>query len=271
MDLPIEASNTSMAFDAAAAVYDAEYEGLPGIRMMRSRTESLYMEYFPAGSSLLELNCGTGNDAVYLGQRGRRVLATDLSVRMVGEVNTKIAVYGLAESVETRRLAFADLRHLSPRQFDGAYSNMGGINCTNELADLAANLGARIRPGGHFIATVMPPFCLWESAAYAARLDWRGAVRRMRRGGALAHVHGGSVRTHYHSPKKFMAAFTPYFDQVSTEGLAVLLPPPNFSGAYEKLRGGMRFLAEADRLASRIPGLRILGDHYVMILKRKSP
>jgi SAM-dependent methyltransferase len=269
MDIPAETAGTALAFDAASGVYDRDYEGLPGIRMMREQTQSLYLKCFPPGSSILEINCGTGNDAVFLALRGRTIMATDLSVRMVGEVNKKIALHGLAESVQARRLAFADLRHLSPGKFDGAYSNLGGLNCTNDLEAVAGDLARLIRPGGFFIATVMPPFCLWESASYALRLDWRGAVRRFGRSGVLAHVHGGSVRTYYHSPGKFIKACAPHFDHVSTLGLAVLLPPPNFVRTYEALGRGTRILARADRLASRLPGLRNFGDHYAMILKRK--
>jgi ubiquinone/menaquinone biosynthesis C-methylase UbiE len=265
-----EIKHTARAFDAASAVYDASYEDLPGIRRMRSRTSQLYLEYFPPGSRLLEINCGTGNDAVFLAQKGRTILATDLSGRMVGEVRKKIAVYGLAQAVEAQRLSFSELRRLHPQTFDGAYSNLGGLNCISSLDQVAADLSARVRPGGYFIATVMPSLCLWESLSYASRLRWRDAFRRLARGGAMAHVHGGRVHTYYYSPGSFFSSFAPYFQHVSTEGLAVALPPPNFSRAYAILGEKTRLLEHLDDIIARIPIFRSIGDHYVMVLQRKS-
>jgi SAM-dependent methyltransferase len=260
---------TARAFDAASSVYDAAYEDLPGIRRMRARTEELYLERFSPGSRLLEINCGTGNDAAFLGKRGRAVLATDLSGRMIGEVRKKIAVFGLAGTVEARRLSFHELQRLAPQTFDGAYSNLGGVNCTASLEPLAADLSARIRPGGYFIATVMPKVCLWETASYAVRLRFREAFRRLTPGGTLAHLHGGRVKTYYHSPGAFRRAFSPYFEHVSTEGLAVFLPPPNFARAYGAMGKIVKMLERLDDSLAGMPVFRSVGDHYVMVLRRK--
>ncbi len=136
-----KSEQTRRAFDAAAPVYDASSEWLPGIKRIRSITSGLYLKYFAPGSPLLELNCGTGNDAGFL-------------------------------------------------------DSLAG-----DLADL-------VRPGGIFIATVMPRFCLWETAAYLTRFQGRKAFRRLSRHGTVADLHGGRVATFYHSPGAFRRAFS---------------------------------------------------------------
>ena len=266
MVIESETDLTRQAFDAAAPVYDAAYEGLPGIRRIRSITSGLYVRYFSPGSRLLELNCGTGNDAVFLARQGMHVVATDISPVMLDQVEKKTTqLQGVSGSVETRLLPFDRLGELRGERFDGAYSNLGGLNCTDRLPALARDLGGILKPGGIFIATVMPSFCLWETAAFLARLRWRKAFRRLSPEGTIADLHGGHVRTYYHSPAAFRRAFSPYFDHVRTLGLVILMPPPNFTraSALTGLMGGV------DDLVAGLPLFRSIGDHYSIILRRK--
>jgi SAM-dependent methyltransferase len=262
-----ESEQTRLAFDAAAPVYDADYEWLPGIRRIRSITSPLYLEYFPPGSRLLELNCGTGNDAVFLAGKGMHVIATDISPAMISEVRKKAGLLqGTSGSVDARNIPFDRIGELRPERFDGAYSNLGGLNCTDRLDALAGDMGDLVRPGGIFIATVMPRFCLWETAAYLARFQGRKAFRRFSRGGTVADLHGGRVATFYHSPGDFRRAFSRSFDHVRTLGLAIFMPPPNFTRAraLTSLMGGL------DDLVAGLPGFRSIGDHYSIVLRRKT-
>jgi ubiquinone/menaquinone biosynthesis C-methylase UbiE len=263
----LEKDQTRQAFDAAAPVYDEAYEGLPGIRRIRSITSRLYLRYFPPGSRLLEINCGTGNDALFLARGGMHVLATDISPVMLSEVQKKTGqIGGGSGSIETRLMPFDRLGELRGETFDGAYSNMGGLNCTDRLPSIAGDLAALVRPGGIFIATVMPPFCLGETAAFLSRLRLRKAFRRLGRNGTLADLHGGHVRTYYHSPGAFRRAFSRYFDHVKTLGLVILMPPPNFrrGSRLTDLMGGV------DDLVAGLPVFRSIGDHYSIILRRKT-
>lgn len=261
---------TRLAFDRAAAVYDAEYENLPGIRKIRAVTSRFYLKYFPPDSNLLEINCGTGNDALFLARHQRHVLATDLSPRMLEEVDAKVSRAGLTGLITTRRCSFDQLGTLQGLTFDGAFSNLGGLNCTDRMHAVASALAPLVKPGGFFLATVMPPFCLWETLASLSRFRWRDAFRRMSSGGTLAHVHGGLVRTHYHSPRAFSRAFGMYFESVLTLGLLVLLPPPNSERAYARLGPRARLLEGLDDKVAGLPLFRAMGDHYLMVLRRNS-
>jgi len=269
MMLTIETEETRRAFDAAAPVYDAENEGLAGIQRIRSITRQLYLEYFPPAANVLELNCGTGNDAVFLAQQGMRILVTDLSPHMLEQVRRKIADEHLEHAVESRLLGFEQLGTLRGMHFDGAFSNMGGLNCTDKLNSIAEEIGALVKPGGYFIATVMPSFCLWETATFLCRLQWSQAFRRQSRNGIIANVHGGSVRTYYHSPRKFRSAFAPCFEHMKTIGLAVFMPPPNHVRAYRLLGRNIRVLETLDSMLNEVAPFSSIGDHYVTVLRRK--
>jgi hypothetical protein len=114
----------------------------------------------------------------------------------------------------------------------------------------------------------MPRLSPWETAAFLVRLRWREAFRRFRRAGTIASVHGGRVRTYYHSPSEFRAAFAPHFTHVRTFGLAVFPPPPNFARAYAFLGRSVRLLESLDDHLAGFPPFPSFGDHYVTVLRR---
>src|SRR5580704_16411686 len=69
-------------WDLTAETYDQVFpETLVG-RAMRGAVWTALEQAFQSGQRVLELNCGTGIDAVHLAERGVRVLACDLSPRM---------------------------------------------------------------------------------------------------------------------------------------------------------------------------------------------
>lgn len=264
---PIEILTRS-AFDIAAPVYDREYESLHGIRRLRSIISQVYLEYFQHGQQLLELNCGTGTDALHLANNGMSILATDVSPNMIAEVQRKIQATHTEHAVTAQVLSYLDLHLLGDKVFDGSYSNMGGINCTNNLQAVASGLASRIKPGGYFVATVMPEFCLWETAAFLSRLQWRNAFRRKKTGGVSAHLHGGRVQTFYYSPRKFASIFSPYFDCVDVMGLNIFTPPPNSPRAYTLVPRLMNVLESIDDRIARLPLFTSIGDHYLIVLRR---
>ncbi|HXX64184.1 MAG TPA: hypothetical protein VEO56_10335, partial [Bacteroidota bacterium] len=127
-------------------------------------------------------------------------------------------------------------------------------------------LGALLRPGGIFIASVMPPFSLSETAAFLSHLHLRAAFRRLSRGPLMARFHGAHVATYYHSQSAFRRAFHERFAHLETLGLAVLTPPPNFTNA--NTRTGIPLLERLDRWVAPLPLFRVIGDHYVIVLRR---
>ena len=261
---------TRRAFDAAASVYDATYEHLYGIRRLRRLTHALFTQYYSRGDSLLELNCGTGSDAIALAQEGMRVLATDLSPGMVAEAQNKITGLGLGRLVEARRLSFQELGALRGTRFDGVYSNLGGINCTPDLSGLAADLSQLVRVRGVLIAVVMPPLCLWETVAFAARGQWRQAFRRLHAGGCAAHLHGGIVQTFYHSPNRFLRAFLRHFEPVELMGLNIFTPPPNAVNFQALLGRGARLLERLDEAVAHTAPFSLVGDHFAIVMRRRA-
>ena len=90
---------------------------------------SRFFEGIP-GQKVLELNCGTGVDAIWMAKKGQSVLATDISGSMIQITGAKAEKYGLDKQISSRVCSFdniASLKGAGP--FNLVFSNFGGLNC----------------------------------------------------------------------------------------------------------------------------------------------
>jgi SAM-dependent methyltransferase len=237
---------------------------------------------FAAGDRVLELACGTGEDAVHLGRHGVRVLATDASPGMVAAAKRKVEAAGLLDLVEVRQLALEELPRLGGQgpaplaieppaplaggpPFDGAFSSFGGFNCIADPRGPARDLAALLRPGARVLLCVMGPLVPWEWGWFLLRGRPGKALRRLRPGGAA--WRGMVIR--YPSIGTMRRAFAPEFQARRTAAIGVLLPP---SYAEPWAARHPRLLARLDRWERRwetLPPLPWLADHYLLELERR--
>src|SRR6185437_13155349 len=73
----------SHAFDSLADQYDSLFTNSVIGRAQRNAVWSLAQRVFGPGSRILELSCGSGEDALFLARGGMSVLACDISPRMI--------------------------------------------------------------------------------------------------------------------------------------------------------------------------------------------
>ena len=262
------ASAVAAAFDSVAETYDAEFTHTALGRALRQRVWRKLAARFPAGSRVLELNCGTGEDAAWLARRGVKVLITDQSEAMLAVARRKTA--GLPVEATHLDMSRPSLEPWAVRlaPFDGAFSNFGGLNCVADVRPLARSLAGWLRPGAALLLVVMGPLCLWEIAWYLLRVRPRSAFRRWARRGAQAHIGAHALRVFYPWPGEIARVFAPEFHPVRLTGLGVALPPSLLAGTmhkYARLFGLLNTVE--DRLARTWPASHA-GDHYVLELER---
>jgi ubiquinone/menaquinone biosynthesis C-methylase UbiE len=262
-------------FDAVAARYDAEFSERRLGRWLRQAVWERLGAAFRPGDRVLELGCGTGEDALWLARRGILVTATDVSPRMLAVARAKIAAAGLEERVSLVRLDLRDLEALrsgtdpSSATFDGAFSNFGALNCLAERRTLAAALAARVRAGGRVILVVMSPLCPWEVGWFLAHGDMRGALRRFRFGARAHLADGAGLKVWYPSPSTLRREFAPYFRPLATVGIGTLLPPAHLAHLVDRWpRLFARIAALERRVSGRFPW-SWLTDHYLLVLERR--
>lgn len=256
------------AFDKAALTYDEEFDRLPATRRLRRTVWEIYHKYFHPGDTLLELNCGTGTDAIELASNGMRILATDASAEMVALTRRKIHGTALHSLITPMQLPFQQLRVLSDRRFDGAYSNFGGLNCTSKLEMVATDLSALVKPGKYVVICLLSHFSLWETASFLIRGKWKKAFRRQEPLGQLADMKGEKVWVRYYSPEQVKRLFSPFFVLVEMRGLNILSPPPSSLLAHRMLGRGVRVLEALDKSIPTNFRIQAWGDHVVYVFRR---
>ena len=98
---------STAVFDILAQNYDADFTSSAIGRLQRNRVWSYLNPIIKeAGRPLkiLEINCGTGDDAIQLATMGHRVIATDSSAGMIEKAKEKIGIsYGLVGIAEHQR------------------------------------------------------------------------------------------------------------------------------------------------------------------------
>ena len=142
----------------------------------RAQREQVWREVdrlFQSGDRILDLGCGTGDDAVHLMQGGVTVVALDESTAMVQAA--------VGRGVDARVL---NIEHLSEIEgvFDGALSNFGALNCVEDLRSVSEGLARLVKPGGMVALCVLSrihpgewlsnPLRGWKRVR--GRASWRG-------------------------------------------------------------------------------------------------
>ncbi|MEP0804335.1 MAG: class I SAM-dependent methyltransferase [Chloroflexota bacterium] len=254
------------AFSRTAEKYDAFAEDHPNQTRMRNKVYAHVQRFIPAGSRILELNCGTGADAVELARRGYRIHATDIAPGMLERLRSKVQQFDLADRITFQQCSFTELDKVHGAPFDAVFSNLGGLNCIPDLSPVIGQLPTVLRPNGLVTWTLMPPVCLWEMAELF-RGHPRLAFRRFARRGARAHLEGLYFQVYYFTPQKVRRWFGADYECLAIEGLSVITPTAeskNFAKRYPRLYRTLSLLD--DRLASRRPW-RSWGDFFLITLR----
>jgi ubiquinone/menaquinone biosynthesis C-methylase UbiE len=262
----IQENRVSEAFTRQSPRFDALDRRDSIIQWMRERVRAHVLKTHPAGT-MLELNCGTGLDAVFFAEHGFEVLATDNAPGMLEELERKLAGTALKARVTSQRCSFNDLEGLKPLTFDHVFSNFGGLNCAGDLGAVITNLKPLIKTGGLVTLVLMPRVCPWEMLM-AVKGNFRLAGRRFKRAGADSNVEGIQFKTWYYSPAYVKRAFGDGFTTLAHFGLAALHPPPymeNFPKRFPVWSGRLKKLDE--RMAHARP-FRSWADHYLITLKK---
>lgn len=215
---------------------------------------------------MLEINAGTGEDALFLVRSGHTVHATDISEAMVETIRAKSLVNGVGSRVKAERVDIQDLNSIRGAQYDGIVSNFGGLNCINEWDEFAKNAYDLLRPGGVLIVCLMGRTVPWEWFWFGVRGHFRKAFRRI-----PGHTVWRGSRIYYPSTSMFESIMEKYtFSVEYREALGVLMPPPYANQHVEKWP---KLYAQIECLEERICKSRIackLADHYLLVLKKPS-
>ena len=265
----INETNAAEAFSSQSAVFDDLYSNDTIIQYKRERVRNHVLWYLPENSHILELNSGTGEDAIFFADKGHCVHATDISEGMQEQLMLKVKDKGLNDRVTNELCSYTALDKLKNKgPYDLIFSNFAGLNCTDELDRVLKSLSALLKPNGVVTLVVLPKFCLWETLLLF-KGKFRTAFRRFFSSkGRMVHLEGHYFKCWYYNPSYIIKRMKDQFDVLSIEGLCTIVPPSYMEGFAEKHPSAFTFLKKwEDRLKSHWPW-RYVGDYYIISLRR---
>jgi ubiquinone/menaquinone biosynthesis C-methylase UbiE len=249
--------NSAAVFDRVAARYDALWTTTAIGRAQRNLVWRNVDAGFQPGERILDIGCGTGEDAAHFAARGVTVYATDASPAMVQVAQARGGFTAVVRSAE-------ELAQIGGT-FDGAISNFGALNCVEDLPAVAGSLAGLVRPGGRVAICLLGRFCAWETWYYGVRLQFGKAFRRLVGLALACPSEELSLTVYYPTVAEIRAAFAPGFELQRWTGIGLCVPP-----SYVKLPVALvGVLAACDRRLARLPLLRGMADHRLFLLVRK--
>jgi len=271
VSIPLQYPTTVMSpFEAIAGVYDDMFSNTA---IGRSQRRSIWCEMdraFHSGDSVLELNCGTGVDALHMAQRGIRVDACDSSPGMIAHAAQRAASGTNRAAIRCRCLAIESLDLLTPEKpYDGVLSNFSGLNCVEDLQHVVRSLSRLVRPGGRAVVCLFGTRCLWEMLWYLRTGNVHKAFRRFRRRAVKATIgKDATVMVHYRTVSSVNRTFAPYFQLKRSRGVGVTLPPSYAGVIPEKFPRLFRVAIALDPVLGRCPMVWSLADHVILTFER---
>jgi ubiquinone/menaquinone biosynthesis C-methylase UbiE len=258
------------AFDHIAIDYDSNFTysetGKAARKIVLDYLEKNVLKDGPL--KILELNCGTGEDAIWLSKRGNEVYATDASSEMIRVAKEKSSNFNI------RGLTFCqlDFSELPPDwmtgNFDLVFSNFGGLNCLDEnrMKNLFEAVNMILKPGGRFIGVIMPRYCLWEIFYFSLKGKWKKALRRNKKGPAKVWLGGIYIDTWFYSPRK-IKNLSAYYRIKAIRPVGIILPSSFMEGFFKKRIFLMKMLYRAEKAFASITALAGLSDHFLFDLE----
>ncbi len=255
-------------FGHIAESYDSTFTHTKTGKYQRNRVWKYLAKDLPSSSSkVLELNCGTGEDAVFILQHEHSLVTTDLSEEMVNVTKKKTEKFS---NVEVRKLDLNDLDKLESADFKHVFSNFGGLNCLSpdQIRVFAQSLSSKMSSKGKFTAVIMGRKCWWERFYFRVKGDKKSRNRRLSKEAVMANVEGTQVPTWYYSPKEFDDLIGPTFKLTHQKSIGLFIPPSYMDKAFEGKGVLLRMLYFFEKISFGAPFLANRSDHFYLTFEK---
>lgn len=266
----------SAPFDVLAAGYDTSFsQSLTGrAQRTASRVWLQHFLLYKGPLRILEINCGTGDDALWLSSLGHYVIATDQSARMIQEAEHKSAQTTLPVKPTFITAGFDQLGDtLASQRFDLIFSNFAGLNCVapHELVSLTKTLQELLTDDGHLAAVIFGKYCWWETCYYLLKADAHNAFRRWKRKPAIAQLAGDVFQpVFYYSVPAFVKSLHPLL-LMEKRPVGLFIPPSYMEHSMRKHTRFFGLLVKLEKMIRRSSIGSSLADHTYILLQKHVP
>jgi SAM-dependent methyltransferase len=264
---------STAVFDILAQNYDADFTGSQIGQLQRKRVWSYLMPLLNNTKSclrILEINCGTGEDAMQMAALGHSVMATDASAMMIEKAQDKLnSSTNKSLDLQFAVCAFNNLKQIfANEKFDLIFSNFGGLNCINkgDLSQLSNDLRGLTKANGNIFFVLLGPYCLREIFYYGVRGKLRSAFRRFQNP-ALFKVNDQSMPVYYYSPGVLKKLFNPAFHLEKIFPVGLFIPPSYLEYKFSNKKDKLEKLNRREEKFA-FPFLSSFADHYCVIFNK---
>lgn len=257
----------SRAFSYQSALFDRLNDENKLTEHLRSIYRNEILSNVLPGMQILELNCGTGVDAVFLAEKGFDILATDNAAGMLDQLKYKIQQHHLQDRITPVLCSFNDLSGIGGIKYDYILSNFGGLNCSDDLSAVLKQFSGLLSEKGKVTLVIMPKISPWE-LVMALKGDFKTAFRRFRKN-AMAHIEGVYFPVYYYNPSYVIKTLKKDFNVCTLKGIYFAVPPEFYKHFVERHPRAYKFLQRAESaLGGHFP-FTYCCDHYMITLQKK--
>ncbi len=256
------------AFNHTAPNYDRDFTYTDSGNLQRGQVHKfldsiIEPELYPR---VLEINGGTGEDALWFARKGHRVWYTDGSQEMVSEAKQKFSLSDLPVVPDATSLSFSQLDELPKEQFDLVFSDFGGLNCIDPYAlkETLLQVSKRLRTGGKFIAVLMGRKCLTERFYFFLKNNRQASMRRRSSGPVMANVDGHEVKTWYYSPFEIKSMAESVFRHNRSVPIGLFIPPSYLNNKFQSFKTLTTVAGQLEKMTARFSSLSDYADHYLI-------
>ena len=255
------------SFNNYAGVYDEHFTNSLIGKAQRKIVHNYISSVSNKKNNVLEINCGTGEDAVFLSRLNQNVICSDVSSEMVKICAEKIK---LLSNCETLLCSIQEIEKINGK-FNFLFSNFGGLNCLSEselksFSNTCLNLTSQ---NADLIFVIMGRKCLWENSYFFLKRNTKHIFRRKNRSGVNTEIKGSSFQTYYYSPKEIKSIFQHSFNLVKCSPVGFFIPPSYLNPFFVKHKKLFSSLCKLETAITSVNFLSDYADHYLIHLKRK--
>lgn len=251
-------------FDQAAITYDETFTHTAIGKMQRDLVYKELSKHLNSVKNILEINCGTGEDAIWFAKQNFNITATDISPKMIE----------VAKSKANLNFKVADINSITTtfdgQNFDLLFSNFGGLNCLSEseLKNFFSNVNSILPEKGKLALVIMPKNTLWERFYFLAKAQFKNISRRKKER-VIAQVDGENITTYYYNPKDIVNLSEANFKTIAVKPIGFFVPPSYLNGFFKNKKGLLRFLNRLEQGIKNLSSLSKYADHYIIILQKR--
>lgn len=263
------------AFDQIAKKYDAGF-GNTTIGKMQRKVVWNYIDKnigHDKQLNILELNCGTGDDALWFAAKGHNVMATDASEKML-EIAQSKSITAAADGELTFSILDIAKKKSYPtnKKFDLVFSNFGGFNCIShfDFKNVIPAIAELLSPKGRIVAVIMPKFCLWESVYFMLKGKPSEVFRRNTSKPVKANIGNYSIDTWYYAPTDIVNIARKEFKMINKLPVGIAIPPSYLNNYFSSYPFTYKLFQRLESTFGSLSFLSGMSDHYIIDLEVKS-